>query len=118
MSSDKKSPIVDEEEPIEVVHINDAAGEGYSYHIRRAGTAGAAVEQVSGQAVEPALDSLLTKEMFSYQAHQLVQHARAAGLHPLRILLDSYKKRAATVFESLLDSLENEDVSKKKRKKK
>ncbi len=73
------------------------------------------VEQVSGQAVEPAEDALLTKEVFVAQAQQLLEQARAAGLKPIQMMTQTYAKRGMAILEGLLASLGNEDSSKKKK---
>ena len=111
MSPDEMRPIAEEEVPKEV-------------------------EQVSGQAIEPAQeertivenespkeqdvpkeqDMHLTKEMFITQLQQLIERAKAAGLHPIQTMAKAYVKQGTTILEGLLSSLENENTSKKKRK--
>ena len=62
----------------------------------------------------PDEDGPLTKEMFTAQLHELTERARAAGLNPIRLLVQAYRKQGAVIFKSLLDSLGNEDSPKKK----
>mgnify|MGYP001604108729 CR=1 FL=1 len=63
-------------------------------------------------------DGPLTKEVFVAKVHELTERARAAGLNPLRLLVQAYRKRGTAILAGLLDSLGNEDVPKKKRKRK
>ena len=63
----------------------------------------------------PQADAPLTKEMFAAQMQQLAERARAAGLHPLRALAQTYARRFMGVLDGLLDSLESGDNSKKKK---
>ena len=64
----------------------------------------------------PEEDAPLTKEGFVAKVHELTERARAAGLNPLRLLVQAYRKQGAVILKSLLDSLGNEDISAKKRK--
>ena len=64
------------------------------------------VEQVSG-------DAPPTKEMLVAQFHQLADSIRAAGLNPLQMLLQTYKKRGMAVIAGLMAGLGDEDISKK-----
>ncbi len=74
------------------------------------------VEQAPGQAIEPAQeDAPLTKEQFAAQMQQLIERARAAGLNPIHTMAKTYVERGRAVLEGLLASLENEDISKKKK---
>ncbi len=73
------------------------------------------VAQVSAQAIEPAQDAPLTKEMFAAQMQQLTERARAAGLNPIHTMAKTYIKQGMTIIEGLLASLENEGSSKKKK---
>jgi len=70
------------------------------------------VEQVSGQAIEQ--DAPLSKEVFVAQVQQLVERARAAGLHPLQAMAKTYVKQGMSIIEGLLSSLENANSPKKK----
>ena len=93
LSPDEKPPIAEQEAPQEV-------------------------EQVSEQAIEPAQDNPMTTEIFKAQLHQLTERARAAGLSPIRMLIQAYAKRGEALVNSVLAGLENADEPKKKRKRK
>ena len=62
-------------------------------------------------------DATLTKEELASQMRLLTNRARAAGLNPLRSLLQAYGVLGMGMLESLLISLENADAPKKKKKK-
>ena len=74
--------------------------------------------QVSEQAIEPAQDNPMTTEIFKAQLHQLTERARAAGLSPIRVLIQTYAKRGEALVNIVLAGLENADEPKKKRKRK
>ena len=63
-------------------------------------------------------EGLLTKEAFVAQVHRLTKRARAAGLHPIQTMAKAYLKQSAAILDGLLTSLANEDIPKKKRKRK
>lgn len=60
-------------------------------------------------------DVPLTKEQLVEQIHQLTERARAAGLHPIKTLIQTYTRQARATLEGILASLDNEGSSKKKR---
>ena len=62
-------------------------------------------------------DTTLTKEELASQMRLLTDRARAAGLNPIRSLLQAYGVLGMGMLESLLLSLENADNAKKKKKK-
>ena len=61
-------------------------------------------------------DATITKEELADQMHLLADRARAAGLSPIRSLLQAYGVLGMGVLESLLLSLENAGKPKKKKK--
>lgn len=61
-------------------------------------------------------DAPMTKEEVVAQMKRLGDRAKAAGLSPLKILVETYAKRGMTIVESLFDALEDaEDKPKGKR---
>ena len=46
----------------------------------------------------PNEDAPLTKEMLSAQIDHLIERARAAGLNPIQMLLNTYKKRGTAII--------------------
>ena len=63
-------------------------------------------------------DASITKEELADQMHLLAARARAAGLNPIRSLLQSYGVLGMGIVESLLLSLEHAGKPKKRKKKK
>ena len=64
----------------------------------------------------PAQDAPLTKEAFSAEMEQLAERARAAGLSPLRAMVQTYASQGRAILQGLLAGLETADNAKKKEK--
>ncbi len=67
------------------------------------------------QAAELVQDAPLTQEAAKAQLRLIADRAKAAGLNPLRILIDTYIERVKAVSAGLLAGLEG-DASPKGRK--
>ena len=61
-------------------------------------------------------DAPLTKEELAAQMQRLTERARAAGLNPLKTLIQTYTRQGRAILEGFLDSLESDDSPKKKEK--
>ena len=58
----------------------------------------------------------LTKEEFSAEMDRLAERARAAGLNPIRAMVQTYASQGRAILQGLLAGLENADNAKKKEK--
>lgn len=60
-------------------------------------------------------DALPTKAEVIAQMQQLTERAREAWLNPIKALAQTYVKQGRVILEGILDSLENDKGSKKKK---
>ena len=65
---------------------------------------------------ESAQDVPLTQEAAKAQLRLFAERAKAAGLNPLRILVETYAERFRAIGASVLTALESDDNPKKKEK--